>query len=397
MNNAIILGDVHLGKGVNLGKSNIGAGLNSRIEDQLNLLDWTLEQAIEHSSGHIIITGDVFEEPRPHPSLITLFISWLKKCQAHNIHCHIITGNHDILRSGFVYSSPLDIISEVEMDTVSIYKQIDTILLGYTSITLVPFRDRKSYASATNLEALILLKESLIYELAGAPVTYHKVLVGHLAIEGSIPIGDEIDDITNEIFCPISMFQGYDYVWMGHVHKPQVMNRKSPYVAHVGSMDISNFGETDHKKHIVIFDCDSGEFQIEYLPTRRLKKINIVVPKDTKDSTQFVLDKIIELEDLDKSIVRVDVSLEDSELKSVNKTTIDKALQKAGVFNVAGITESKKTTLLKKESNKAMDTKMDVVSAIKIFAKNNIEESKRPAFIELGISIFDKFKSESKE
>jgi DNA repair exonuclease SbcCD nuclease subunit len=216
-------------------------------------------------------------------------------------------------------------------------------------------------------------------------------------IEGSIPIGDEIDDITNEIFCPVSMFNGYDYVWMGHVHKPQVMNKKSPYVAHVGSMDISNFGETDHKKHIVIFDCDSGQFQIEYLPTRRLKKINIVIPKDTKDTTQFVIDKFAEFDDLDKSIVRVEVSLEDAELKSINKTAIDKALQQAGVFNVAGITESKKTTLLKKESNKAMDTKMDVVSALKIFAKNNIEESKRSAFIELGVSIFNKFKSESKE
>lgn len=397
MDSVIILGDVHLGKSVNLGKSSIGAGLNSRLEDQLNLLDWTLERAIEHSSGHIIITGDVFEEPRPHPSLITLFISWLKKCHANNIHTHVIIGNHDILRNGFVYSSPLDIISEMDLEGVYVYKQIDTVLIGTTAFTMVPFRDRKSFASNSNAEALSLLKDSLVYELACAPLTYKKVLIGHLAIEGSIPIGDEIDDMANEIFCPISMFSGYDYVWMGHVHKPQVMKVKNPYIAHIGSMDISNFGETDHKKHIVILDCNSSSFEIEYLPTRPLKKINISIPKDTKDTTQYVLDKIEELDGFDKSIVRLDISLEDIELKSVNKSLIDKALQKAGAFNVAGISESKKTSLIKKDGNNTIDTKMDVTSAIKKWSEQRIDKDKRDAFVSLGNSIYNKLKMESKE
>lgn len=397
MNKAIILGDIHLGKGVNLGKSNIGAGLNSRVEDQLNLLDWTLEKAVESMAGHIIITGDVFEEPKPHPSLITLFISWLKKCQAYNIHTHIILGNHDILRSGFVYSSPLDIVTEVDLESVSIYKQIDTILIGASSFTFVPFRDRKSFASKTNLEALEILKQSLIYELAGSPVTYKKILVGHLAIEGSIPIGDEIDDLTNEIFCPISMFNGFDYVWMGHVHKPQIMNKVNPFIAHIGSMDISNFGETDHKKHIVIVDCDAHSYEIEYLPTRSLKKILINVPKGTDDTTKFVLDKLESMDGIDKSIVRLDLVLDDPELKSVNKSIIDKSLLKLGAFNVSGISESKKSSIIKKDTNNTINTNMDVVSAIKAFAKSQIEESKQSDFINLAVNIVNKFKLENKE
>src|SRR5271168_2829929 len=107
---AIILGDVHLGRSLTLGKVGIGSSLNSRVADQLKLLEWTLERAIEHSADHIIITGDVFEEPKPHPSLIAMFISWLKTCQAHHIHVHIILGNHDMFRSGSVLSSSLDII-----------------------------------------------------------------------------------------------------------------------------------------------------------------------------------------------------------------------------------------------------------------------------------------------
>jgi exonuclease SbcD len=397
MYSAIILGDIHLGKGINIGKAGVGSNLNSRIVDQLNLLEWTLDQAHERSCDDIILTGDVFEDPKPHPYLITLFIAWLKKCQAYHVNVHIIMGNHDILRSGSVYSSPLDIISEAGIENVDVYRDINTIYMGTTAFTFVPFRDRKSYNVTSNAEALALLTDSLVYELSSIPITYKKVIVGHLAIEGSIPIGDEFDDINNELFCPIGMFAGYDYVWMGHVHKPQVMS-KSPYVAHVGSMDISNFGETDHKKHIVIVDCNTNEFSIEYLPTRALKKILVTVPKDTVDSTQYVLDELKKAQNLDKSIVKVEVSLAVPELKSINKSSIEKYLSEQGVYNVTGISENKKFALIKKDTNStSIDTKMDVSSAIKTYAQTYIEDKARSEFIDVAMSIFNAYKAEAKE
>lgn len=398
MSYAIILGDVHLGKGLNIGKSGIGANLNSRIVDQLNLLDWTLDQAIDRHADTIIITGDVFEEPKPHPSLITLFISWLKKCQVYDVNIHIIVGNHDIIRSGGIYTSPLDIITEIELDNVSVYKDIDTIMIGTTAFTLVPFRDRKSFSVASNADGLHILRESLTYELAVIPVTYTKVLIGHLAIEGSIPVGDEIDDIANELFCPIDMFQGYDYVWMGHVHKPQVMKKKDPYIAHIGSMDISNFGETDQQKYIVIIDCNVAGFKTEFLPTRPLRKLSIIVPKDTIDTTAYVIDEISkEGIDFNKSIVRVEVSLSSPELKSVNKASVEKFLTEKGAFNITSVLESKKIALIKKSVNNTIDTKMDVSSAIKTYAHAYVDVHVRDKFIELSMDIFATYKAEAKE
>lgn len=398
MSHVIILGDVHLGKGINIGKTGVGANLNSRVADQLNLLDWTLEQATERGVDDIIITGDVFEDPKPHPSLITMFIAWLKKCQAYNVHVHVILGNHDMLRSGMVFTSSLDIINEVELDNVSVYKDINTILIGATAITMMPFRDRKSFSSNSNADALAVMRETLVYELASAPVTYKKVLVGHLAIEGSIPVGDEIDDMANELFCPVDMFIGYDHVWMGHVHKPQVMSKANPYVAHVGSMDISNFGETEHKKYIVIVDCDHGGFETEHLPTRPLRKLAVVVPKDTEDPTAYVIDYIKnESIDFNRSIVRVEVSLASPDLKSVSKSSIEKFLTEQGVFNVTNISESKKVALIKKDNSNTIDTKMDVTTAIKTYAEAYIEPQDRDAYIELSMDIYNSYKAEAKE
>jgi exonuclease SbcD len=394
----IILGDVHLGKSQALGKTNLGATLNSRLADQLNLLDWTLEQAIETGSDNIIITGDIFEDPKPTPSIIALFLSWLKKCHTYNVNIHLIVGNHDVLRSGFIYSSPLDVISETELENVFIYRDINTIFVGSSAFTLMPFRDRKSLGCSSHNDALTILKNSLIYELSSIPSTYKKVVVGHFAIEGSIPIGDEIDDITNELFCPTSMFEGYDYVWMGHVHKPQVLKKTKPYISHIGSMDISNFGETDHKKNIILFDPSlSDDFITKYIPTRNLKKITISIPKDTTDTTKYVLDEIKKIQSIDKSIVKVEISLTDPQHVSVNKSEIEKYLINQGAFTIAGISESKKTSLIKKDATNSIDTKMDINSAIKTYSASYIEEQHKERFINLALEIYNNYKSEAKE
>lgn len=395
----LIIGDLHCGKGVLLGKTTVGSNLNSRIDDQFNLLDWTLEQAIENNINNIIVTGDVFEDPKPAPFLISLFISWLKKCQINNINVHIVVGNHDILRNGYVYSSSLDIISEIELNNVSVYKDINTIIIDSTAITFMPFRDRKSFGANINSDAINILKDSLIYELAGIPATYKKIIIGHLAIEGSIPVGDEIDDIANELFCPISMFEGYDYVWMGHVHKPQIMKKKNPYIAHIGSMDISNFGEGDHKKIIVTMSCESSSksFETIEIPTRKLKKICISVPKETADSTNYVLKEINKIDDLNKSIVKLEIDFQSSEIKSVNKSIIQKYLMNdKGVFNISNISESKKVEIVKKDSNNIIDTKMDVKSAIKNYSELYVDEKLKDKFVELALDIYNIYKLEEK-
>lgn len=388
MSSILILGDPHLGRSLTLGRVGLGSALNSRIVDQLNLLDWTLEQALEHNIDHIVITGDVFEDPKPFPALITLFIGWLQKCSAHDISVHIIMGNHDILRTGNFYTSPLDIVSECELNNVFVYKDIDTIFIDRAAFTMVPFRDRKSFSVASNAEALSLLQEILVYELASIPPTHRKILVGHLALEGAIPVGDEIDDLTNELHCPVEMFKGYDYVWMGHIHMPQVI-RRQPLIAHIGSMDTSNFGETNHKKHIVLFDLETGDIQHLDLPTRPLKKMVVSVPKDTINTTAFVLEEVKQAsQEINRAIVRLEIHLTSPELLPTNRGELEKQLYELGAFNVSAITESKKLAPIKKDGTATIDTTMDVMAATKKWAETQIDTDKRPLFLEAAADIY---------
>ncbi len=400
MSVTLVLGDPHIGKGMAIGKPGIGTSLNSRIVDQINILDWTLDQAIDNNVLDIIITGDIFDDPKPPPGVIAILFSWLKKCESYNIRVHIVFGNHDILRSGAFTISALDIISEADINGIFVYKSNSTIYTEGACFTLMPFRDRRSFNCDSNIAAIDLLKQSISYELSEIPNNYFKVLIGHFALAGSIPIGDEIDDIANELFCPLDMFNGYDYVWMGHVHKPQVMS-KSPYIAHIGSMDLSDFGETDHKKIIILFDTDSNEVfkQIE-IPTRPLRKISISIPENTKDTTNFAIDYIKDkFKNLDKSIVRIDISLNSPDLLSVDRLSLESVIYELGAYHISKFSESKKLSLIKKvdDNKEQIDGSMNESKAIKLYAETFIEEPSRDDFIKMANDIIAEFKSDSKD
>lgn len=391
MSITLLLGDIHLGAGATIGKPGVGFTLNSRIADQLNLLEWTLERALEFEVENIILTGDIFEDPKPHPTLIALFLSWLKKCSNHNIQVHIIVGNHDIIRSGQLYMTALDIVAEAELENIFIYNNFSTIHTDGVSFTFMPFRDRRSFNTNSNEEALELLKSKIPYELAEIERSQKKVVVGHFAIEGSIYVGDEIDDMMNEIFCPLDMFFGYDYVFMGHVHKPQILS-KSPRIAHIGSMDISDFSEANHKKIIAILDTSKDNFVEEVvIPTRELINIVIDVPEKIINPTDFIIEEIKNIKNLNKSMVKLTTTINNTDSQNIDRSAVEEALYAAGAFYVSRFSEERKVAPIKRNSSSHFIDKADEVAAIKLYAELNIEEEYRQDFIKLSLEIVKEY------
>lgn len=395
MSKTLILGDPHIGKGLSIGRTGIGSGLNSRVIDQIQLLDWVLDRCVDRMIDMIIITGDVFEEPKPHPTLIKLFLLWLKKCEAHDIDVHIIHGNHDILRSGQFTSSALDIFAEAELDNVAVYSQINTIHMDGVSFTLLPFRDRRSFNVDTHDEAIRAIHSKLVYEASSIPQGNKKILVGHLTIAGAIYVGDEIDDSSNELFCPKEMFSMYDYVWMGHIHRPQVMSVELPYIAHVGSMDLSDFGETDHTKVLILVDSDApNTFTQIPIPTRPLQDFSVDVPVGTVDTTQFVIDTMQNVGLIRNTILRISVRLAGSDLHSVDRKAIEEFAYKNAVYHICSFSETRKLELIRKKAN--INQSMTESDAIRGWSEKFVDEPLRDSFCALAEDIRKELQSEEK-
>lgn len=389
MATAVILGDIHLGRSQVLGKGGTGSTLNSRVADQIALLDWTLEQAIENQANCIITTGDVFEDPRPGPTLVSLFIHWLKRCTDNDLSVHICKGNHDMIRSGQHHMSAFDIISAACMDNVFIYNDVSTIELPGVSFTILPFRDRRSLNTNVNSEAVQIIQNKIMYERCGLDSRNLKIAVGHFALVGALFVGDEVDNMHNEIFMPLDTFNRYDYTFMGHIHKPQVMS-KFPYVSHIGSMDLSNFSENTHEKVIAIIDTDkSNALRYVELPTRPLKQVLVSVPGDTMDTTAFVVNQIKSGEHkLNNAIVRVSIAYESPDLIGIERPLIEAAVMEMGAFHIPRIDQERKVSKIKKTHGlENMDNTVNEATAIKMYAGENVEDSFRDDFISLANSV----------
>lgn len=399
-NKTLIIGDIHLGKGISIGKPGIGGAYNSRIVDQKRLLDWISETAYQEHVYRLILTGDVFEDVKPDYTLVQIFIDWLKDLELHNIDVHIIVGNHDIKRSGSFYSSILDVVSACDFEHVYVYKNITTILTPGAGFTLLPFRDRRGLGCESNTEALKMLEERLAYERAEIPGTDQKVLIGHLTLEGAIYI-DEIDDLLNELMCPLKMFHGYDYVWMGHVHKPQVKSR-NPHIAHIGSLDLSDFGETDHQKILILFDPDSDDkFKSIPVPSRPLRRIKINVPEGN-DSTEFVLEQIKDFHNnfsLKNALVKIEITLNGQEAVSADRKKIEEYIYSLGTFYISSLSESKNISVIPLEKRDLVDNTIDEKSAIKLYANmlNFETEEDQNEFVSLCIEVVDEFRASVKD
>lgn len=394
MSNILILGDAHLGGSLNHGKQSVGSAINSRILDQLKLLDWTYEQAVNNNVSHIILTGDVFDEPKPHYNLVALFLDWLQKCTEYDISVHIIAGNHDILRSGQFTTSVLDVVTSADIPKTYVYKKINTLHLENVGITFFPFRDRRSFNTNSNSEAIELLQKQLQFEVNAISKNSMKILVGHLAVEGSIPVGYELDELANELFCPIDMFVEYDAVWMGHVHKFQILSR-SPYVAHIGSMDISDFGEAEHSKYIVIVEPSSKDkFRYVKIPTRSLKHLTIQIPQNEFNINKFIEEEIKNV-DLNNSIVKLTISLPSNANCVLDRKNIENAFYAAGAFHVARISEERKFTSLKKQINEKIDNSINEIAAIKMYS-TLVEENIRENFVSLASEMIQEYKENLK-
>jgi exonuclease SbcD len=398
--NCLILGDIHLGKGLSVGRPAEQGNLNSRIQDQIDLLDWAYEYCLDKHIEHIIITGDVYQDYRPHPAVISIFMRWLKKCERSAVTVHIVMGNHDILRSGQYVVSALDLVSELELEGATVYKDISRVELDDYTLVFVPFRDKRMYEAKSKEEALQKLEAELLPMLA-EPSNKTKVCIGHLALEGSLSIGDEISDHLNELYVPPEMFEWFDFVWMGHIHHPQVIQHHKPYAAHIGSLDRSDFSKTEveHGKIAIVLDSSTEKrFSELDLPIRNLWPINVDVPPG-KESTEYVINELCLISkriDFKNSIVRLDIQLNGSELDNVDRDKIESYLRNnLEIHHLCGFSEARTISTIQIDPEDAFDNSMKVDDTINKWAETRDhfeDDQERDEFKTAAKEIWNKYK-----
>lgn len=273
-----IIGDVHYGASFNLGYKDHRTGRNSRLLDYEKTAFFTIDSMVEQGCKVVIFTGDVFEHRHPNALYQKMFSQLIYYAISQGIEeIHIVVGNHDQQRQS--ESTTISYLSELNLPNVIVHNEIGLREIKYggrvvCNFISLPYRDMQWLEKETYGEAIEEISNTIKYTLASIGNEAPKLLVGHMAVEGTFFGDDSAEQLSeSELFLPIEMFRWVDHTILGHVHTPYVISEQ-PFVAYVGSMEKRSASE-DHKKKYAILDTEKNKVDFYDTPCREIYDINI--------------------------------------------------------------------------------------------------------------------------
>lgn len=262
----IHLSDLHLGKRVN--------GY-SMLEDQKYILDEILTVIDEQKPQAIIIAGDVYDKPVPSAEAVQLFDDFLYSLTQRNLQMLVISGNHDsperiafgsrfMGKSGVhmsqVYNGKADLVTLSDK-----YGEINFYLLPFIKPSNVrryfPDKEINTYTDAVKLA----VSQMNIDEKGRNILITHQFVTGAVLSESeSIMVGGT-DNVESYVF------DSFDYVALGHIHRPQNIGEKIRYC---GTPLKYSQSEINHIKSVTIVDiAEKGNLEISVVPLKPLHEM----------------------------------------------------------------------------------------------------------------------------
>lgn len=284
--------DLHIGKIVND---------FSMLEDQKFILEQIKGMAKANQVDMVVIAGDVYDRAIPPAEAVTLFDGFLTELSTAGIQTAIISGNHDSPERLCFGESLLD---KQGVHIAGLYK--DTLCrVSFwepeceTELLLLPFIKPAQLGVKTSGEAVeYLLNKYWEGETEASALRKNRVLVTHFFVTdaGREP---ELSDSETTIHVggldnvDACLFQGFDYVALGHIHKPQQIGAHPIWYA--GSPLKYSFGETNQTKSVLMVTMDDqGLKEVKKLPLcplREMRKIKGSLKELLKDGENAIGEK----------------------------------------------------------------------------------------------------------
>ncbi len=272
----------------------IGKVLHKRsLQDEFILFsEWLLATIKNENIDLLLISGDIFDLANPSAKDRRLYYQLLRNLNELEIKIIITGGNHD---SVGLLNAPKEILDILNVHVIGgaldpIEEELIPIQISEEKLIVaaVPFlRDKdlrnaetdKLYANRTEAirEGIKKHYQSLAKICEDKFTNTPALAMGHLYAIGADPSDSERDiHVGNAAAIDASIFTGFDYVALGHIHRPQIIG-KNEMVRYSGSPIALSFSEKTDKKSVVIIELNNGKFSspeiVEVPKFRELKKI----------------------------------------------------------------------------------------------------------------------------
>lgn len=263
----IHLSDLHLGKRVfdfNL------------LEDQEYILEEILKVIDSEEPDAVIIAGDIYDRSVPSTEAVELLDEFLFQLSSRDLQVLLISGNHDSPER-LAFASRL--IAPTGIHLSPVYSgAIEPIELtdefGPVNVYLLPFVKPAHVRRFFPGEKIESYNDALRIAVQALNVDRSKrnVLVTHQFITGAARSDSEEISVGGTDNIDASVFEGFDYVALGHIHAPQ--NIGSERIRYCGTPLKYSFSEAKHEKSVTVIDMgEKDSLLVRTVPLHPLRDL----------------------------------------------------------------------------------------------------------------------------
>ena len=248
----------------------------SLLEHQAAFLEWLLGEAVRHQADVVVVAGDVYDRAVPSTDAVTVLDRALQGFASAGIPVVVTSGNHDsAVRLGF--GARLSELAGIHLRT-SVSDIARPVVLSdshgevaiYGIPYLLPDAVMAELGAARSHTSVLAAAAALIRADAAARGIDRAVVAAHAFVTGC-----EISDSERDIRvggigdAPASVFAGFTYVALGHLHgrqqmparddgagKDGVAGKERAVVRYSGSPLAFSFSERHQVKSVTLADID---------------------------------------------------------------------------------------------------------------------------------------------
>lgn len=264
------------------------------LADQERVLDVVAELVDAHGVDVVVLAGDVYDRAVPSAEAVGVCTRALERIRAAGAVIVATSGNHDSAprlgaAASFAAAGGLHLRTRIaELEHPVLLKDEHGAVAFYGLPFLEPDSARHALGepgARTHAAVLGVAMDRVRADLARRPDA-RSVVLAHAFVVGGEATGSERSiSVGGAETVPADVFDGVDYVALGHLHSPQTISER---VRYSGSPLPYSFGERAQHKSVWLIDLDArGLAEVQHLDlpvVRRLSQLQGTLPELLSDS-----------------------------------------------------------------------------------------------------------------
>ena len=277
------------------------AGIKSLEEDQRYFFEQLYQIIEDEQIDAVLVAGDVYDSSVSNADAINLYNEVTTKiCGEMGRKMVVIAGNHD---GAARLASCRELLKEAGLFvTGRLTNEIVPVEIGNTAIYPIPFFNKEEVIAlypeqkkeiTSQEKAMHLVCEQIREQMDKSK--FNVVMSHSLIVNAELTESDRSARVGFATAVSKDVFEGFDYVALGHIHKPQKITE---VVHYSGSPVKYSFGtEEKQEKQVIIIDTDTKEIK-----TILLKQLH------DRKTVEGTYEEIMQSEELANDYLRVKLS-----------------------------------------------------------------------------------------